>query len=450
MISSSLYMHESDKAALKALRAIPGFTPALKAFMSVWNERQFRIQNMSSKLRLSEKQMSKYYNMLPPICEKLGIDVPELYLELNVSANSYTSGDTKPFIVITSGLLETLPDELIPTVLAHECGHIACHHVLYSTMGSLILNGVIIASSGLSSLVTTPLRLAFSYWMRCSEFSADRVATLCDGSSDKMTEVCMRLAGYDKDILADASLDEFMAQALEYKELVAGNKWDKTLEFLTFSMINHPLMAVRAYDCNEWGHSELCGKLLRYMNGDSVSDLNTSKDLPMPESSKYYLGKNCNDVVEILMSYGFTNISRNKTINRGLMTKSGQVIGIQIDNDDVFSKGDWYPANAEVSITFYEPETPEEAALAHEGKIQIPDSSKKLMGRNYQEVVTELTDAGFTNIVTESQNVKKAWMNHADSISKITISGQNQFGKGDWFVPDAIIRITYQKISENE
>ena len=39
-----------------------------------------------------------------------------------------TYGDTKPFIVITSGLFETLPDELIPTILAHECGHIACHH----------------------------------------------------------------------------------------------------------------------------------------------------------------------------------------------------------------------------------------------------------------------------------------------------------------------------------
>ena len=176
MVNANLYMHESDKAALKALKAIPGFTQVLKAFMSVWNERQFRIANMSSKLRLSEKQMSKYYNMLPPICEKLGIEVPELYLELNVNPNSYTSGDTKPFIVITSGLLETLPDELIPTVLAHECGHIACHHVLYSTMGRMILNGVLMASGGLSSLITTPLKMAFSYWMRCSEFSADRVA----------------------------------------------------------------------------------------------------------------------------------------------------------------------------------------------------------------------------------------------------------------------------------
>ena len=84
-VSSSLYLHESDKAALQTLKAIPGFSQLLKTYMSIWNERYWHIINMSSNLRLSEKQMSKYYNMLPPICEKLGIDVPELYLELDVN-----------------------------------------------------------------------------------------------------------------------------------------------------------------------------------------------------------------------------------------------------------------------------------------------------------------------------------------------------------------------------
>ena len=139
-IDSSYYVHESDKAALNALKAIPGFQQLMKALMKIWNERQFRILNMSGRIRISENQLPQYYNMLPPICEKLGIEVPDLYLELNVNPNAYTYGDTTPFIVITSGLLDTMPEELIPTVLAHECGHIACHHVLYSTMGRILLN----------------------------------------------------------------------------------------------------------------------------------------------------------------------------------------------------------------------------------------------------------------------------------------------------------------------
>ena len=42
-IDSNFYIHESDRIALDALKAIPGFTPLLKAFMKVWSEKQFYI-----------------------------------------------------------------------------------------------------------------------------------------------------------------------------------------------------------------------------------------------------------------------------------------------------------------------------------------------------------------------------------------------------------------------
>lgn len=256
--TDSVFIHESDRAALKALKAIPGFTAAFKAFMNVWSERQFRIQNMSSKIKLSEEQMPKYYNMLPPICEKLGIDVPDLYLELDVVPNAYTYGDTKPFITITSGLLETVPDELIPTVLAHECGHIVCHHTLYTTMGAAILNGASFLGGifGLGKLISLPLQIAFYYWMRCSEYSADRAAAVYCNGAEQMTDICMRLAGWDKDILSDARKDLFMKQALEYKEMIETSKWDKTLEFFALLKSTHPFTAVRAYEVDEWVKTE--------------------------------------------------------------------------------------------------------------------------------------------------------------------------------------------------
>ena len=249
------YTHDSDRAALKALKAIPGFSALTRGFMNVWNEPQQRILNMSSRIRLGEDQMKKYYDMLPPISEKLGIAVPELYIELNVVPNAYTYGDTNPFIVMTSGLLETIPDELIPTVLAHECGHIACRHTLYRTMGRMILSG---SSGALSyflkfgSLISVPLQIAFYYWMRCSEYTADRAAVLCDGTAEMMQEVCMRLAGWDKDIKADANMDSFLRQASEYREMVNGKKWNKTLEYMILSQSSHPLTAVRAIECAEW------------------------------------------------------------------------------------------------------------------------------------------------------------------------------------------------------
>ena len=78
------YIHESDRKALKALKAIPGFATIMKKFIKVFNEKEYRILNLSSNIRIDENQMPEIYNMLPPICEKLGIDIPEIYLELDV------------------------------------------------------------------------------------------------------------------------------------------------------------------------------------------------------------------------------------------------------------------------------------------------------------------------------------------------------------------------------
>ena len=253
------YIHDADHAALKALKAIPGFTQLTKGFLNLWNEPQYKILNMSTRIRLGEKQMKHYYDMLPPICEKLGIAVPELYVELNVEPNAYTYGDTNPFIVLTSGLFETIPDELIPTVLAHECGHIACRHVLYQTMGRFILGGAATALAiklPFGNLLSVPLEIAFYYWMRCSEFSADRAAVLCDGTAEKQQEVCMRLAGWDKDIIADASMEEFLKQAQKYKDMVNNSKWNKTMEFIVMRNLSHPLMALRATECADWVKDE--------------------------------------------------------------------------------------------------------------------------------------------------------------------------------------------------
>lgn len=258
-VDPKYYVHDLDRNALRALRAIPGFHQLTRAFMKVWQERQFRIMNMSSRVRVNERQLSEYYDMLPPICERLGIEVPELYLELDVNPNAGTYGDTKPFVVMTSGLLETIPHELVPTVLAHECGHVACHHTLYRTMGGVVFgtaSEAIAQFVPFGGLASMPLAVAFYYWMRCSEYSADRAAVICDGAAEKMSDVCMRLAGFDKDIEAVANKQEFMRQADEYREMVRDSKWDKTLEFLMFNGNTHPLMAVRALECEEWVKSE--------------------------------------------------------------------------------------------------------------------------------------------------------------------------------------------------
>ena len=432
-----LYLHDSDKAAMAALKAIPGFSQVMKAFMKIWSEQQFRLINMSTNLHLNNNQMAKYYNMLPPICEKLGIDVPELFVELDVNPNAYTYGDTKPFIVITSGLFETLPDELIPTVLAHECGHIACHHTLYTTMGRAILNGTSSFVSGLGNIAMYPIQLAFAYGMRCSEFSADRAAIICDGTAEKNTEVMMRFAGYDKDIMAEANVETFMEQALEYKSLVNNNAWNKTLEFILFQNYDHPLNAVRAYEGKEWEQSERYQNILEYVTSKSSE---AEKNLPVEVIVKKMLGKNVTDIEAKLLTMGFVNIETVRN-TEAIKVKEGNVISIRVNGS---TEDGWYKRSSEVLIEYFEAKTEEEIALEHPGEIKIGESQKHFLGRNHEEVKEELKGLGFTNFVIKEMAMSKiGWGEKEECVAKIIINEKSQFAKDAWFPEEAEVTIYY-------
>ena len=450
MLNPNIYMHESDRAALNALKAIPGFTALFKAFMKVWSEKQYRIQNMSTNLRVSKNQLSRYYDMLPPICKKLGIEVPELYLELDVVPNAYTAGDTKPFIVITSGLLEHMPDELIPTVLAHECGHIACHHCLYTTMGQMIMDGAI-NYLGIGELVALPIQIAFAYWMRCSEFSADRAAAIYDGNPTKVVQMCMHFSGLRKDLAAQANIYEFMQQAKDYQSMILDSKWNKAMEFLMFSHADHPLNAVRAAECFAWASEARFGKITGYLaQADSHEAANSTalavymQETFMPESDKFYVGKNVGEVRSMLCELGFCNISLLRNMQERSGAQDGQVLSICINNTVGFNAYDWVALDAQIVIEYYHPQTEAELIAAHPGQVRTPNTSKHYISQFYQNAVNDFHNAGFTNIVTYYRNhAKKGFFDVEGAIVMIDIAGQQSFGKGEWFPQDALVAITY-------
>lgn len=247
------FIHPSDKKALAALKAIPGFDLVLKKFMNVVGEKMFMIETTSSYLKLGPNQLPEIYNILVKVCRKLQIKVPELYLSLDRSPNAHTMGDTDVFIVLHSGLLETMTLEQIETVIAHECGHIICHHVLYHTMGQFVLNGAEMFAKGwISGALLTSLQYAFYYWMRCSEFSADRVSAYYHESAEPVINVMMALAGGTNNLQYKLNREEFFNQAKGYKVLIDGSVYNKVLEFIQFGDKDHPLNAYRAYEINEF------------------------------------------------------------------------------------------------------------------------------------------------------------------------------------------------------
>ncbi len=260
------FVHEDDQKALDALKSIPGFDQLIKGFMKIYSERTMKILNMSSKVRLSQEQCPQIYELLPPVCEAFGIEVPELYLESNREPNAYTSGDTYVFITITTGLLELFSEEEVQAVLAHECGHILCHHVLYQTMGRFIMNGAA-QMLGLGGLVSTALRTAFAYWLRCSEFSADRASAVFCGGPERVIDVMLRMAGGSRKIASEINADLFMQQADEYADYVSDSAWNRILESLVLMNSTHPFLSVRASGIRQWCRTDRFRQIVSGMTG---------------------------------------------------------------------------------------------------------------------------------------------------------------------------------------
>lgn len=406
-IDPKLYTHSSDEAALEALQSIPVFPKLLKAFMKIWNEKQYMLQNMSSNLRLGKDQLPKYYDMLLPICEKMSIDVPDLYLESKGTPNAYTCGDTKPCIVMTAGLVRKFPDEIVKTVLAHECGHIACHHGLYHTMGNMLLNSGLsglnfLGLNDLASLASTPLKIAFFHWMRCSEFSADRAAAVCDGHAENIVKMCMFFAGYSEKTFKKSNIDAFMNQAVEYKNMVDESKWNKTLEFLMFNEHTHPLVALRAYECAEWAKSEEFKNIIDFSECKSIEE-NSSIKLPFTENPNIYIGKNYKLVSSALAKKGFQNISLDKREEPEKLKIPGTVISVCTDEEKLLSKGMWLPADSNIRITYLDENyAPKAIEQPEENATSAADGAKK---QNSQDPFASLKAWGTKAI--DSLQIKK-------------------------------------------
>lgn len=250
-----LYIHELDRKAFAALKAFPKFIKLWEVYNANYNEKIAKIELMSSGIRLSENQMPEIYGQLEPICEKLGIDIPDLYYVKSEEINAYTGGSTTPYVVVTSELVEKVPAEAIGSVLAHECGHIACKHSLYHSLAYQMIHGaddLLQLIPGLRRYLTPTLVRALLFWDRCSELSADRAAVLCDGSADKTVDMLLDVHGYDKNI----NREEFIKQALDLRNFVNDSTSNKIIEEMLIRDESHPRMATRIYECYEWAKSE--------------------------------------------------------------------------------------------------------------------------------------------------------------------------------------------------
>jgi len=277
-ISSRSWEHPADRAALNTLRAIPGFDEVVRKVAGFFGERGIRQLFLGDAVKVTSGQRPKLNVMWTEVLETLDwAERPELYVTQTPVVNAMAVGFDKPFVVVNSGMLETLSEEEVRSVLGHELGHIMSGHPTYTTIAIILLYFGVTNLPFLAAAAIFPFQLALLEWYRKSEFSADRAGLLAVQDLNIVMSTEMKLAG-GKEYGDQLRVDEFIRQAEQYE--TGGDAWDTVLKILNTVMRTHPMHTVRAAELLRW-HRE--GGYDKILAGDYLRRGQNDPEHPLKE-----------------------------------------------------------------------------------------------------------------------------------------------------------------------
>ncbi|HEY3935062.1 MAG TPA: M48 family metallopeptidase [Gemmatimonadales bacterium] len=273
--------HPADRAALQALRALPGVDQVIRKMVAMLGgERGIRLLFQGNAVRVGPTQFPQLWAMHIENCATFGWErIPEVYVTQTPIFNAGAYGVDDPFIVIHSSAFELLDVDEQRVLLAHELGHVMSGHALYSTIAAIMLLISIGALPFPVELVVLPVRLAFLEWSRKSELSADRAGLLGSQDLAATMRLFMKMAGGANTANVrpgDLNLEPFMVQASEYAEQHDG--FDIIYKVLNTLALTHPMNVVRAGEVQKWLRS---GAYERIIGGEYVRRGSQADDRPL-------------------------------------------------------------------------------------------------------------------------------------------------------------------------
>jgi Zn-dependent protease with chaperone function len=293
-ISAVSWEHPADRAALQALRSIPGVDEVIRKTLALLGgERGVRLLFQGNAVRAGAAQFPKLWHLHNEVATTFDWPtLPELYVSQTPFFNAGAYGIDKPFIVIHSAAIELLDDDELRVLLSHELGHVMSGHALYRTIAAVLALISLGALPTLAGLAVLPIRLAFLEWSRKSELSADRAGLL--GAQDIVAaqRVDMKMAGGGRGegFAGQLNVDAFMQQAHEYA--ASGEGLDVVYKVLSTLALTHPMHTVRAAELQRWVAAGDYDRIVRgeySRRGPETTDRPLSDDLSA--AGNYYAGE---------------------------------------------------------------------------------------------------------------------------------------------------------------
>jgi Zn-dependent protease with chaperone function len=249
-ISSRAYEHPADRSALVALRKLTGFDVILKNLAGLFSDRSLRLMFLASSVRAGQDQFPELYEYMRDGCYVLDLPkIPELFITQDPTVNAMTLGTDKPFIVITTGMVELFDAEEMRFAIGHELGHVLSGHSVYRTMlYHLVRLATRLALVPFAWLGLKGVIWGLEEWYRKSELSCDRAGVLAGQDVEAARRALMKTAGGSR--LSELSHDAFHQQAHEYDAVP--DVREGLLKLLQLQGQMHPFAVVRFAELDRW------------------------------------------------------------------------------------------------------------------------------------------------------------------------------------------------------
>ena len=197
-ISAVSWEHPADRAALQALRAIPGVDEVIRKMLALLGgERGIRLLFQGNAVRVGPTQFPKLWHLHTEVVHHLRLArrSRSCTSRRRRSSTPAPTASTSRSSCSIRRRIELLDDDELRVLLSHELGHVMSGHALYRTIAAILALISLGALPMLASLAVLPVRLAFLEWSRKSELSADRAGLL--GAQDIVAaqRLDMKMAG---------------------------------------------------------------------------------------------------------------------------------------------------------------------------------------------------------------------------------------------------------------
>lgn len=259
-LDPAVYRHPLETEAFKRLSLMPGINTVLQKISPLIEQAYSETFFAANGLRVGPQQYPDLYAKLESASRILGYaKVPPLYvsflgLDGAMGFQSFSAGDTSPFIVISPDALEHLEEEEVLALLAHELGHIQMGTLRYKMAADVL--GILMSKTFRKSplevfadSISLPVQQTLLSWRLHANLSADRSAILVLQDQQAVFSLLLKLSG---GVSSRANVEAFV-QAAESFDGEGAVQWiEKYWQQFLFSRQLPAFPVWRAHELNNW------------------------------------------------------------------------------------------------------------------------------------------------------------------------------------------------------